>query len=196
MATLIGRLQSTMQLGGVSFTVSPEVRRQMRERADHRGGRGVPRSRRHRDQGARRPELQDPPRRPQHRRLRPRPAPDGRGADGRRSRGGRRRRRSRRHEHGAGGGQRDGGGRVSSARMRSGPRRDRRHARRPDADVDGDDRAVGARAGRGAATSASRRRSIGLLRLAHLPRARCSRASRPAASSPATARSPCARRRS
>ncbi len=28
MATLIGRLQSTMQLGGISFTVSPELRRQ------------------------------------------------------------------------------------------------------------------------------------------------------------------------
>jgi predicted secreted protein len=29
MSTLIGRLQSTMQLGGVQFTVSPEVRRQV-----------------------------------------------------------------------------------------------------------------------------------------------------------------------
>ncbi len=28
MATLIGRLQSTMQLGGIAFTVSPELRRQ------------------------------------------------------------------------------------------------------------------------------------------------------------------------
>jgi predicted secreted protein len=116
MAGLIGRLQSTMQLGGVSFTVSPELRRQT-ENDLITDAVAAFRARGHRDQGDRRPQLQDPPHRPQHRRLRARPAPDGRGPrDGAAERRGRAADLRGRDEHGAGDGQRHRRGRVIASR--------------------------------------------------------------------------------
>ena len=148
MATLIGQLQSSMQLGGIAFTVSPELRRQtenelitdgvaaFRARADIAtkalGGRSYK---------IRRVSLNTggfvPGPRPM---AAARMAPQAAEVAPPMFEGG--------HEHGERGGCGHRRSRITGP-DEVGPRRDRRHPRRPDPHGDRADFAVGDRAGRG-----------------------------------------------